>query len=187
MSLFMLHNKETAPKGSHDSLDAATEKFGFLPNILGVLAESPSALDGYISLNGLLGSSSFSPQEQQFLLLVISETNGCGYCVAAHTMGGKESGLPDLLIEAVRYGKAIENPRMDALRNFAVGVVTHRGWITDDDIRAFLNAGFTKAHILEVVLATAMKTISNYVNHMAETPLDEPFQPAAWTKSEAAA
>lgn len=187
MSLFTLHNKETAPKGSHDGLDAATEKFGFLPNILGVLAESPPALDGYISLSDLLGGSSFSPQEQQFLLLVISEANGCGYCVAAHTMGGEKSGLPDLLIEAVRDGKTIENPRMDALRNFTAGVVAQRGWVSDDAIRDFLNVGFTKAHILEVVLATAMKTISNYVNHMAETPLDEPFQPAAWTKSEAAA
>ena len=62
-----------------------------------------------------------------------------------------------------------------------------RGWVTDDNVKAFLDAGFTHQQILEVILGLAQKVISNYTNHVAETPVDAIFEKFAWKKPPAAA
>jgi len=88
MTDFPQHTLETAPQETAEDLKAVEARFGFLPNIYGVLAESPATLRGYLSLSAILGESSFSPPEQQLMLLCASIENGCDYCVAAHTLGG---------------------------------------------------------------------------------------------------
>ena len=88
MSVFDLHTRESAPEGSHSVMDAYTERFGFVPNLINIMAESPAATQGYAQTYGLLAETDFSPAEQQLLFLTISRTNGCTYCVSAHTMAG---------------------------------------------------------------------------------------------------
>lgn len=58
-----------------------------------------------------------------------------------------------------------------------------RGWPSDEDIRAFTNAGYGERQILEVILGIGFKTLSNYTNHVAGTPLDTAFAKAAWSKA----
>ena len=83
-------------------------------------------------------------------------------------------------VDAIRDGN-IDEPRMEALRDFTNKVVDKRGWVKEGEIEAFLGAGFTLAQVLEVILGVAFKTISNYANHVAETPLDDAFTARAWT------
>ena len=180
MSFFNLHTAETAPAGSRKELQSVQEKYGFVPNIYGIFAESPSVIKAYMALTDLLNEGSFSLAEQQLMLLTNSTINGCEYCVAAHTMVGKMAHLDDIVIEAVRTGVPIPDKKMAALHNFTKQIVEKRGWIEKQEIDTFLEAGFSKAQVLEVVLATSIKTLSNYINHMADTPLDEAMQPFAW-------
>jgi len=180
MSIFGLHSPETAPEQSRDVMASVASKFGFIPNIYGVLAESPAVIKAYTSMTALLGSTSFSPAEQQLMLLTISASNKCEYCVAAHTLVGKRFSLDEDAIDAVRAGRAIADPRLNALHGFTKSVVESRGNVTATEVDDFIAAGFSKAQTLEVVLATALKTMSNYINHFADTPLDEAFRPEAW-------
>ena len=137
--------------------------------------------------NGLLADTDFTPAEQQLLFLTVSRANGCTYCVAAHTMAGKMMGLDAETISAVRDGRPILEAKLAALSQFAVKIVEKRGHLSRDDIGDFLTAGYTSAQILEVLLAVATKTISNYMNHIAETPLDPAFEAEAWTPNPQAA
>lgn len=187
MAEFDLHTTDTAPADSVPLMEQYTEKLGFLPNVLGVLAESPVTLKAYVQLTGILGESSFSPAEQQILLLTTSRENECHYCVAAHTGGAKRAKAPQEVIDAIRDGTPIADARFAALHKFCSLMVSNRGWVAEADVDAFLEAGFTKAQMFEVLIAVAIKTISNYSNHIVETPLDEPFKPLAWKKDKAAA
>lgn len=184
MSLFDLHTAETAPEGSRDDIAAVQERFGFLPNIHAVLAESPATLKAYNTLGGLMATTSFSPAEQQLLLLTISAVNGCEYCVAAHTMGGMMAKLDEDVINAIRDGGEIADAKLAALTKFTRAVVEKRGFVSDQEISELTAVGYSRDQVLEVVMATAMKTISNYVNHLAETPLDDAFAKAAWRAPE---
>jgi uncharacterized peroxidase-related enzyme len=186
MITFAPHNLATAPAASQPGLAAAHKKLGFVPNMLAVLAESPATLEAYQKLQESLGKSSFTPAEQQFLALVISVANGCTYCTAAYSLVAGNAGVAKPVIDAVRDGGPIADRRLQALRRFAFAVVERRGRVGDAELEAFLAAGFTKAQVLEVLIAAAFKLISNYANHLAEVPLDAAFQPYYWKARQAA-
>ena len=176
MSKFKLYEIEDAPEASRPFMEAAQEKFGFVPNVLKVEAEAPALIKGYLTLSGIFGESGLSPAEQQTILLSASIANECHYCAAAHTGGALGAGVAPEDVEAIRAGKPLSDPKLDALSTLTKKVVSERGWVKDKDQEAFLAAGYSKADILHVILGIAVKTMNNYVNHMADTPLDEPFQ-----------
>lgn len=180
MSEFTIHSIDSAPEASRETLEAVKGTFGFLPNLLGELAAAPVAAKAYVTLNGLLEESSFEPAEVQLLLASVSVANGCDYCVAAHSAGLAQAGLGEEEIEAVRRGRSLSDDRLEALRRFATVVVERRGHPGRTEVERFLGAGFRREQILEVLVAVAMKTLSNYTNHIAETPLDEELSDFAW-------
>lgn len=181
MTAFKPHDLESVPEGSRETLAQVKQKYGFVPNLMGVLAESPAALNAYLSLGALVEKSSFTPVEQQALFLAVSVENRCEYCVSAHSAIAKMQQVPEQALEALRQEGRIEDPRLQALSRFAREVVRQKGWVSEEEVEQFLSAGFTKAQMLEVLVVVAMKTLSNYTNHIADTPLDEAFKPSAWT------
>ena len=186
MSDFVIHTIETAPEGSRGALAEVEAKYGAVFNLFGALAESPVAVNAYKALGELFEQGSFTPTERQLLLLTISAENGCEYCVAAHSAGARMAALDGQAIEAVRGGTPIADARLAALHGFALAVVRQRGWLSPDEVDAFIAGGFTKAQALEVIVAVAFKTISNYTNHIAQPPLDAPFEATRWTRRAAA-
>ena len=179
---YALHGIEDAPEQSRPILEAVQSKFGMVPNLFQVFAEVPSAASAYATLGQLFGETSLSPTEQNVLLVAISVTNSCEYCVAAHTAIAKGADVPDGVIEAIREGRPIDDAKLQAFRAFVQDVVETRGRPSEETQSAFFEAGYTKKNVIEVIVGVTMKTLSNYVNHFAETPLDEPFQAFAWSK-----
>lgn len=162
------------------TFDSVKSAMGFVPNLFRVFANSPVAVDAYLTLDGLLDKSSLDADDKQVVILTVSEYNRCGYCMAAHSAG---SGLPDGMLDALRNGKPIESSeKLEALRQFTRKVVDQRGWLEDSDVDAFLDAGYSQAQLLDVLVAVAMKMLSNYTNHIADTPLDKPLESVAWSK-----
>ncbi|MCH8945190.1 MAG: carboxymuconolactone decarboxylase family protein [Proteobacteria bacterium] len=184
MSKFNVHTKETAQAKSAELLGNAEKAFGFVPNLLGVFAESPAALKGYLTIGQIFDESSFSPTERQVVILAASRFNECHYCVAAHSVIADLQKVPTDVVKAIRNDQPIADSKLEALRSFTTAVVEQRGCVSDDDIAAFLAAGYSKAQILEVILGISFKTLSNYANHIADTPLDDAFAPKAWAPVE---
>ena len=182
MTEFAVHTIESAPEGSRPTLTQAKKAMGFVPNLYGVLAESPAMLQAYATLGGIFdSSSSFDPTERQVVLLTASFENECGYCMAAHSVIAGMQRVPEDVVEALRKGESISDPKLEALSVFTRKMVRERGWVSDEGVKAFLDAGYTKAQLLEVVLGIGMKTLSNYANHISETPVDNAFQDKVWT------
>ncbi len=180
---YTVHTPETAPAGARETLTAAMKSFGFVPNLLGVMAEAPALVKAYTTLSRIFEETSFSPAERQVVLLTVSYENGCAYCVAAHSVIAGMQKVPADVVGAIRDGKPIADARLQALRRFTAAVVKMRGWPSEGDTKAFLHAGYAKAQVLEVILGVGMKILSNYTNHVAETPLDAAFAHAAWSKA----
>ncbi len=180
MRKFDVHTRDTSSAKSAELLLNAEKVLGFIPNLVGILAESPAALNGYLTLGQIFDESSFSPTERQVVILATSRFNECRYCVAAHSVVADLQEVPADVIEAIRNDQPIADSKLEALRTFTTDVVENRGWVTEDDTAAFLAAGYSKAHMLEVILGISFKTLSNYVNHIADTPLDDAFAPKAW-------
>jgi len=186
MSKFQQYTIETAGD-SAKFLTGAKEAYGFVPNLLATMAESPQLLEGYIALSGLVNDSSLSATEAQVVLMSNNRLNGCTYCMAAHTTISQMAKVPEDVIEALRKGTAIADPKLETLRLFAIKVNESRGFPEQADLDALYAAGYTQQTVLEVILATALKVMSNYTNHVAQTPVDVQFAPNAWSPEDVVA
>jgi uncharacterized peroxidase-related enzyme len=180
MADFTVHTIETAPNRSVALLEGARKAFGFVPNLIGVLAESPATAEAYLTLSTIFDKSSLNPAERQVAILAISRYNECDYCMAAHSVIASMQKVPSDVIQALRNDQPIKDRKLEALRTFATTVVAKRGWVSGDDVAAFLSVGYDNAQILEIILAASLKTLSNYANHVAETPIDDAFANRAW-------
>ena len=180
MSEFQVHDLASAPAASQPELARVRKKYGFLPNLAGVLAESPAALEGYFAIGGIFEKSSFAHTEKQIVLLTASYENQCHYCVAAHSTIAGMLKVSDHIVAALRDGMPLPDAKLEALRSFTRSLVVNRGWAEEQELEAFYEAGYTKAQALEVIVGIAMKTISNYTNHLSETPVDDAFAANAW-------
>ena len=180
MPTFPVHTRESAPEASRPLLDTANQKFGMVPNLMGVLASAPAALGSYLAVTGELEASSLTPVEQQVVLIATSAENRCEYCVSVHSAVAGMVSMPAEALEALRAGRDPQEPRLAALARFTRHVVEERGWVDAAELDAFLAAGFGQQQVLEVITGVALKTISNYTNHIAGTPLDGAFESQRW-------
>lgn len=164
-------------------LSTAQAKMGFLPNMYRNMANAPGLLQTYMAgYDAFRADSGLSPAEQETVFLTISRTNGCDYCVAAHSMLADMSKVPAEVTEALRDGRPIPDPRLDALATFTAAMVQSRGLPTAADLDAFAAAGYSETDVLQVLLAIAVKTISNYSNHLFHTEVDPMFAGRAWNR-----
>lgn len=178
---FIVHTPDSAPVASAELMMAAKKKFGFIPNLLGVMAEAPALLKAYMTLGGIFDESSLNATEKQVVLMTVNEFNGCTYCMAAHSAIAGMQGVPGDVIQALRHNTPIPDGKLEALRRLARDIVETRGYPSGGVVKSFLDAGYGQAQILEVILGVGFKTLSNYTNHIAETPLDKAFEAMAWT------
>lgn len=180
MAEFTLHDTTTAPAEARERLEKAQQAMGFIPNLFAHMAEAPATLEAYQTLDGILAKTSLSPVEREVVLLATSVHNRCHFCVAAHSGRAKQAGMDDGVLEALRAGGTLPDERLDALATFTRAVVHERGWVGDAALQAFIDSGFTREQALEVVLGVALKTLSNYTNHITGTPLNAELSPLAW-------
>ncbi|QEG21626.1 carboxymuconolactone decarboxylase family protein [Mariniblastus fucicola] len=180
MTDFQLHNVESAPEASKASLEASQKAYGVVPNLHAAMAESPALLEAYKTIGGIFGKTELSMTEQQIVAMTNNRLNGCTYCMAAHTTIMQGAKVPEDVITSLREGTQIADPKLEALRQFAEKVNLKRGHLDDGDIEALIDAGYTKQTVLEVILGTAFKVLSNYTNHVVQTPLDDMFAKNEW-------
>lgn len=187
MTDFTLHTVETAPEESKEMLADSIKAFGMLPNLHATMAEAPGLLAAYKEIHELFVNSSFTKDEITVVWQTINVEHACHYCVPAHTGIAMSMGVDGAITDALRNETALPNARLEALRDFTLSVVRERGNVDDSAVQAFLDAGYTKRQILEVILGLSQKIMSNYTNHLANTPVDKPFEKFEWHKAEAAA
>ena len=183
MTDFPSHDLDSAPDGSKPLLEKSQAAFGRLPGLHRVLAESPQAFEGYQVLHKLFTQTDFDADELTVVWQTINVEHECHYCVPAHTGLAKMMKVSDDISEALRNETRLPSPKLEALRTFTLQMVRERGNVAEDQMQAFLAAGYSHRAVLDVVLGLAQKTMSNYINHVAETPLDEPVQKFAWTRA----
>lgn len=178
---FPVHTIESAPADSQPLLEGAESAFSFVPNLLAGMAEAPAMLEGYMTLSGIFNKTNLSETERQIILMTNNRLNGCTYCMAAHTSLSQMGGVEAEVIESLRSGTPIADTKLEALRTFTARVNKTRGWLEQSDLDPFFAAGYTKQTVFEVILGTSLKVLSNYTNHVVNTPVDETFAPNTWS------
>lgn len=182
MTTLKIHTIESAPKESKALLEQSLKANGMIPGLHGVLAGSPGILEGYQTLHKLFTESSFDKDELTVVWQTINVEHACHYCVPAHTAIAGMMKVDENITESLRNETPLENTKLEALRTFTLAITRNRGNVSSEELQAFYTAGYEERQVLEIILGLSQKVISNYTNHIANTPVDAPFQKFAWTK-----
>lgn len=177
-----VYDLETAPEASKPLLEKTIKGFGMVPNIHGVMAGAPALLEAYQTIHKLFMCTSFNEDEITVVWQTINVEQGCHYCVSAHTSIAYSMNVVPAITEALRNQKEMPTPKLQALHEMTLKVVRNRGILSEDDTAAFYSAGYGEQQLMEIILGVSQKVMSNYVNHSAGTPIDEPFLKYAWKK-----
>lgn len=169
-------DRDTAPADAAKLLDGVRAKMGVVPNIIATMAQSTAVAEAYLGFSQALAGGSLPARLREQIALIVGETNGCRYCVSAHTALGKQAGLTEQETCDARQARASDAKQAIALR-FARQIVTDRGLVTDGDVERVREAGYTDGEIAEIVAAVALNLFTNYFNHVAGTEVDFPAAP----------
>lgn len=183
MTSLTLHMVESAPEESKPILKGVQNSYGRVPNLFGVLASAPAALEGALTLNDLFATkTSFNAEEKTVVWQTINVESDCHYCVPAHTVVAHSMEVDSALNEALRNGDPMPNKKLQALQDLTLIIFRNRGRVTHAQLDVFYAAGYGEQQVLEIILGLAHKLMTNYTNHIADTPVDEVFSQFAWTK-----
>jgi alkylhydroperoxidase family enzyme len=180
MTTLKVHNVESAPENSKKLLEQSIKSSGMIPALHGVLAGAPGLLEAYQTLHKLFTESSFNKEELTVVWQTINVENKCHYCIPAHTGIANMMKVDSTLTEALRNRTTMPSEKLQTLHDFTLKIVRKQGHVTQEDLDTFYEAGYGERQVLEVILGLSQKVISNYTNHIANTPVDAPFQKYAW-------
>lgn len=149
------------------------KQIGFVPNLYAFFAKNETALGDYLALQNR--KSTLRAKEREVVNLVVSQINECRYCQSAHTAIGKMNGFSDEQVLEIRSGKASFDDKLDALAKFTKAVTEKKGKVNVEERESFLNAGYTEANLVDVIIVVGDKIISNYIHNLAQFEIDFPL------------
>jgi alkylhydroperoxidase family enzyme len=176
MTEFTLYTAENAPEESKPLMADSVAAFGMLPNLHAVMAEAPTLLKGYQVLHDLFQKTSFNAEELTVVWQSINVEHECHYCVPAHSAIAASMKVDQDIVDALVNKTALANPKLETLRETTLAMARERGVISDQQIEKFFAAGYGKQQLLEIIVGLSQKVMSNYTNHLADTPVDAPFK-----------
>lgn len=188
MSRLPLRTIEDAPEAAKPFLEKAEQTNGFLPNLLRVLANAPTALETYLTVGAINGRASLNLAEREVVQITAAATHGCGFCVAGHTkLALAKAGLDGVQVEALRAVAPTGEAKFDAVQAFTSAVIASRGKVSDAELSAFKAAGYDDQAALEVVLGVSLATLCNFANNLGQPPLNPQLEVFRWNGPTAAA
>ena len=171
MTNFPVPTRDQVSASSQAQFDNLQKGLGFVPNLYATIAHSEHGLAKYLAFQG--AKTSLSNKEKEAVNLVVSEANGCRYCLSAHTVLGGMNGFSAEEILNLRAGHATD-AKLNALVRLALAVTETKGHVAPEILDAFFAAGYTKGNLVDVILQVSDKIAMNYLHNLTEVPIDFP-------------
>lgn len=169
---------------SYNLLEALRIDLKQAPNLMRIIAKSPAVLQAYTEATHALAQGRLTPEAREQIALATAEIDNSAYCLAAHTVGARQTGLSDEDIRLARRATA-NDPKTKALLRFTQIVVLRRGDIAEDNLRSLLDVGYSTTEVMEIIANIALNVFTNYLSILSRAEID--FQiPQGETTSSAA-
>lgn len=179
---YKIYDMNSASASTKEVLEEVKSHYQFVPNALGAMAESPETVRAYLALDELVHQNALTDEQRHIVFLTITREYDCGYCVAAHTAFAQMGQVNGEHIGCLREGRPLSDPALNALQEFTARLVQTGCNVSAQEVDAFLNHGFSRRHILDIITMMANKLIAVFSNRVMGTDLDEMLQPARWER-----
>jgi uncharacterized peroxidase-related enzyme len=166
---------EAATGATAEVFEQIRKAAGSVPNTFAAIgALNPTALKAVLHADGVLAAGNLSKQDQETIKLIVSGVAGCDYCVAAHSLLGKMTGLKPDVLAKIRAGEPTGDAKRDALAHFVRVLANTSGTIAEDEFNAIRQAGYTDAQLVDISLAITLTVFTNVFNRINDTAIDFP-------------
>ena len=169
-------NKPSITEKTNSILKEIQRDFGFIPNLAKEMSTSPQTLEIYFKGNTILKHTVLPEKERRMVMLLVAYFNECVYCQAVHKKGAKQAGVNQEEVEAWRIDKGINTDRGKALSLATRLLLSKKGWLTQENLEKLEDRGIDRQQLYEIIAIIGLQTISNYINHIAGTEIDEEFK-----------
>lgn len=166
-------SNESANSEQRNLLNAIQSQLGMIPNFLRVFAQSPDALRAFLGLHHIANHGSLDAATRERIALALAQQNECQYCLSAHTAIGRKAGLNGAEIEANRAGTSQDAKAAVAVK-FARALVEHKGEVTNAELQAMRDAGFSESDIVETITHVGMNIMTNILGKASRVSIDFP-------------
>ncbi len=156
-----------------DQLAATKKLFGSTPNMFATAAQSPATLAAMNGFFAALGKSPLGGKVGEQIAIAVAQSNGCEYCLSAHTAIGGMHGVSAANLASARSGHS-DDPKAQAAISLALDIVRTKGRVSDATLAAARVSGLGDSEIVEVVGHVALNIFTNYLNNLAGTDVDFP-------------
>jgi alkylhydroperoxidase family enzyme len=180
MPNYSIQTIASAPENSKPALKWLQQVFGVLPNLPAAIANSPKLINSLVPVFQQVHSPGLTEPENQIVLLTDAVTNSSEYAVAFHTALALQQGISSKETDAIRERRLPSDKRFAALSSLAKTLIEKRGHLSEQELDAFIAAGFTREQVLDVVAIVAASTITNYAGTITNPPLEDSFRHHAW-------
>lgn len=153
--------------------DNLTKAIGFVPNLYAAFAHSENALSIFLTAQNT--KSSLTAKEKEAISLVVSEVNECRYCLSSHSAVAHKYGFTDEQIIEIRSGSVSFDTKLASMVNLSKSIVENKGHADPNAVDQFIEAGYTKANLIDVIMLIGLRSITNYVYAITNVEIDWPL------------
>ena len=157
MKTFAVPTREQVSENNQAIFDHFKKVLGMVPNLYATMAYSENGLGNYVALQN--GKSSLRGKEREAINLVVSQVNGCVYCLSAHTVLGKMNGFTDEQVIDIRKGSAPFDAKLDALVKLVKSITENKGHADSILVDNFFAAGYNEGNLVDAIIIIGDKVI----------------------------
>lgn len=165
--------RENVNADSQLLFEQIAKRLGRVPNLYATIGHSANALKGFLDFETTLNRGSFSGKEREAIALVVSQVNGCNYCLAAHTLAAMKHGFSKDDTLAIRKAE-VDDPKLKAILELAKSIAENKGHADQTKLDNFFLAGFTEAAVMDLIGLVTVRIFTNYVYALTDIPVDFP-------------
>jgi len=157
--------------------DAIQQRLPRVPNMLGILGHSPKVLASYLGFTDAFSNQ--LPERLRILITIaVAQIAGGDYLLSFAHVLGKRDGLNEEQMNAARHGES-SDAKTAAVLQFAAKAAREHGRVSEGDLAAVREAGYTDAELVAIVAYIALDVFRAYFNLMAQTAIDFPVVKSA--------
>ena len=170
-TVFNVPTREEVTPANQEIFDSLNKAVGFVPNLYATMAYSNNGLARFLAYQN--AKTSLSNKEKEAVNLIVSQVNGCSYCQSAHLVLGKMNGYTEEQLVEIHHGKSAD-VKLNALVKLAADITKNRGYASSEIVDAFFAQGYTKEHLVDLILQVSDKTAMNYLHNLTKVAIDFP-------------
>lgn len=165
---------DTVAEEAQKTFDILKRASGKVPNLYATIGYSATALNSYMAYVQAQAKGSFHGKDREAIYLIVSQLNGCEYCLAAHTLSAIKNHWTEEETLQLRAG-TYPDPKWAAIYALIASVIENRGGATDALISGFFAAGYNETALIDLMVLINVMTFTNYVYRLTKIPIDYPL------------